>query len=165
MSTGFQIALVGCSGYAGRVLATLIDAHPHFHRDACPEPRTIPTDDARLESLASADAVVLALPAAPARQWTEVLMQREIHRVLDLSDAHRRDPGVHYALREVCGPTPHDARLVANPGCYPTATLLALAPLVRDGLVRDDGVCVVGASGATGAGKGLRDDLHFCHLE
>lgn len=111
------------------------------------------------------DALALALPSAPARAWTSVLLQSGSPCVVDLSDAHRHDPAIHYALRELQGPPPADARLIANPGCYPTATLLALAPLIREGLLEDSGVCVVGASGATGAGKGIRDDLHFCQLE
>jgi N-acetyl-gamma-glutamyl-phosphate reductase len=53
---------------------------------------------------------------------------------------------------------------VANPGCYPTATLLVLEPLVRLRLVEPEGIAVHGGSGASGAGKALREDLHFCEL-
>ncbi|HUG84322.1 MAG TPA: N-acetyl-gamma-glutamyl-phosphate reductase, partial [Euzebya sp.] len=53
------------------------------------------------------------------------------------------------------------AGLIAGPGCYPTATLLALAPLA--GLVDPSSVTIVGMSGASGAGKGLREDLHVSH--
>ncbi len=53
------------------------------------------------------------------------------------------------------------ARTVAVPGCYPTATVLALGPLVDLGLVGAGTVAVAALSGASGAGAALSDDLHF----
>lgn len=55
------------------------------------------------------------------------------------------------------------ARLVANPGCYPTATALALLPLAEAGLIAGP-VCVDGKSGASGAGRGLALGLHFSEV-
>src|SRR5207245_8253822 len=58
------------------------------------------------------------------------------------------------------------APLVANPGCYPTATLLALAPLVEAGLlVRDADIIIDAKSGVSGAGKTPSERTHFseCH--
>src|SRR5436190_329394 len=52
-----------------------------------------------------------------------------------------------------------DAELVANPGCYPTATLLALAPLARAGLIDD--VVVDAKSGVSGAGRAPSEQVHF----
>jgi N-acetyl-gamma-glutamyl-phosphate reductase len=53
--------------------------------------------------------------------------------------------------------------VVANPGCYPTATLLALAPLARAGLVRD--VVVDAKSGVSGAGRAASDKTHFVTVD
>jgi N-acetyl-gamma-glutamyl-phosphate reductase len=53
------------------------------------------------------------------------------------------------------------ATLIASAGCYPTAAGLALAPLLRDGLVESTGIVVDAASGASGAGRGAKDSLHF----
>jgi N-acetyl-gamma-glutamyl-phosphate reductase len=114
-------------------------------------------------ALRSCDAVALAVPEEPARAWAEALAAVDV-RVLDLSGAHRRVDGVHYGIPELFGAPPQQAKLVANPGCYPTATLLALAPLVRAKLVDNAGIPVVGCSGTSGAGKALRDDLHFSEL-
>jgi N-acetyl-gamma-glutamyl-phosphate reductase len=94
--------------------------------------------------------------------------------VVDLSGAHRfHDPqayaawyglehprpdglaGWSYALPEI---RPPNGRLVANPGCYATAVLLALAPLA--GLVEESGVVVDAKSGMTGAGRTLRASSH-----
>jgi N-acetyl-gamma-glutamyl-phosphate reductase len=56
------------------------------------------------------------------------------------------------------------ARTVAVPGCYPTATILALGPLVDAGLVGEGPVTVSALSGASGAGAGLSESLHFSAL-
>ena len=84
--------------------------------------------------------------------------------MLDLSGAHRLKDGIHYGVPELWGAAPADARIVANPGCYPTATLLGLAPLLRSGSIEPGPIAVVGASGSSGAGKILREDLHFSAL-
>lgn len=98
-------------------------------------------------------------------------------KVVDLSADHRfADPAAYEAAygaphpdHGLCdaaryGLTEHDradlagARLVANPGCYPTATLLALLPLIHEGLVAPGSRVVVDAkSGVSGAGKGPSD--------
>jgi N-acetyl-gamma-glutamyl-phosphate reductase len=69
-------------------------------------------------------------------------------------------PG-HYGLPELFGPPPLEPLLVANPGCYPTATLLALGPLVREGLVEPAGLIVDAKSGVTGAGRQAKEDYSF----
>ena len=48
------------------------------------------------------------------------------------------------------------ARLVANPGCYPTGALLAIAPLLKNGLIETKGIIVNSVTGVTGGGKNLR---------
>lgn len=121
-------------------------------------------DDEQLAELAACDAVALALPGEPARSWTTALLAAGARRVLDLSDAHRRDAAAHYGIPELFGAASPATRLVANPGCYPTATLLALQPLVAAGCIADESIAVLGTSGASGAGKGLADRLHFCNL-
>src|SRR5437660_8961814 len=74
--------------------------------------------------------------------------------------------GAAYGLTELNRGAVVDARLVANPGCYPTATLLALAPLVDAGLLAPGADIVVDAkSGVSGAGKTPSERTHFseCH--
>jgi N-acetyl-gamma-glutamyl-phosphate reductase len=56
------------------------------------------------------------------------------------------------------------ARLVSNPGCYATSVLLPLVPLLAGGLVDESDIVADAKSGATGAGRSLREDLLFCEL-
>jgi N-acetyl-gamma-glutamyl-phosphate reductase len=70
----------------------------------------------------------------------------------------------HYGLPELFGPPPEGTTLVSNPGCYPTATLLALAPLVRAGLVEDRGIVVDAKSGTTGAGRQAKEEHAFAEV-
>lgn len=51
--------------------------------------------------------------------------------------------------------------IIGNPGCYPTSIALGLAPLMKSGIVRDDGIVIDSKSGVTGAGRGLADNTHY----
>jgi len=53
------------------------------------------------------------------------------------------------------------ARLVANPGCYPTSAILALAPLLKEGIIEPRGIVIDSKSGATGAGAEAKASTHF----
>lgn len=68
-----------------------------------------------------------------------------------------------YGLTELHRDDVRGARLVANPGCYPTAAVLALAPLAREGLMGD--VVISAASGVSGAGRGGGERLHFVSVD
>jgi N-acetyl-gamma-glutamyl-phosphate reductase len=139
----------------------------------------VPLAAAALE--ADADVVCLALPDAAAAELAPALVEAGV-RVIDLSGAFRlRDAaararwypethalpaGVAYGLTERERGAVARARLVANPGCYPTATLLALSPLVEAGLlVAGADVIVDAKSGVSGAGKTPSERTHFseCH--
>jgi len=69
-----------------------------------------------------------------------------------------------YGLPELYREKIKDARLVANPGCYPTSVILALAPLLKKGLIEEDSIIVDAKSGATGAGRKLSLSTHFPEL-
>jgi N-acetyl-gamma-glutamyl-phosphate reductase len=66
-----------------------------------------------------------------------------------------------YGLPELSRSDLSGATLVASAGCYPTAAGLALAPLLRAGLLEPQGIIVDAASGVSGAGRGTKDTLHF----
>jgi len=70
-----------------------------------------------------------------------------------------------YGLPELYAAQLKDAELVANPGCYPTAVILGLRPLLDAGLVaRGRGIVCDCKSGTSGAGKAPRSDTHFCEV-
>jgi N-acetyl-gamma-glutamyl-phosphate reductase len=133
------------------------------------------------EGLARADIAFLALPDAPAAELAPGLVETGV-RVIDISGAFRLRDGtvrerwypdtrrvpehVAYGLTERERDSIKGARLVANPGCYPTAALLALAPLAFDGLLLPGTDIVVDAkSGVSGAGRTPNVRTHFseCH--
>ena len=58
-----------------------------------------------------------------------------------------------------------DASLVAVPGCYPTATTLALAPFLDGGVIAAEGIIVDAVSGVSGAGRAAKDHLHFSEVD
>ena len=58
----------------------------------------------------------------------------------------------------------HAPRIIGNPGCYPTSTLLPLIPLIRKGLIDPSTIVVDSKSGVSGAGRGLSETVHFCHV-
>jgi N-acetyl-gamma-glutamyl-phosphate reductase len=127
-----------------------------------------------------ADVVFLALPDSAAAELGPALVDAGV-RVIDLSgafrlrnadvrarwypDTHRLPEGVAYGLTERERGAIARAQLVANPGCYPTATLLALAPLVEAGLlVQGADVIVDAKSGVSGAGKTPSERTHFSEI-
>jgi N-acetyl-gamma-glutamyl-phosphate reductase len=71
----------------------------------------------------------------------------------------------HYGLPEVFGAPPPGAKLVANPGCYPTAAILALAPLLKAGLIEGSGIIVDAKSGVTGAGRQAKEEYSFAEID
>jgi N-acetyl-gamma-glutamyl-phosphate reductase len=134
---------------------------------------------------AGIDLVFLALPHANSREWAPQWLERGI-RVIDLSGAwrldqpanaavyklHDADPAQAAALQQeaVYGcPELHrtaiaGARLIANPGCYATSILLALAPLLRAGLIDlAHGIICDAKSGVSGAGKSPSPKTHYMY--
>ena len=133
----------------------------------------VPLDVDRL--VATADVVFLALPEAASAELAPLLVDRGV-RVVDLSGAFRirneadrqrwypatraLPAGTVYGLSERYRDAITSARLVSNPGCYPTAALLAIEPLSAAGLL--DGSIVIDAkSGISGAGKTPSERTHF----
>lgn len=74
-------------------------------------------------------------------------------------------PGFAYGLPELFRDQITGASAVATPGCYPTSAALAMAPLVRDGLVELDTIVVDAASGVSGAGRPPKPNTTFCAVD
>ena len=117
-------------------------------------------DDARL--------IFSALPHGVSAAWV-ARAQAAGAKVVDLSaDLRPGNPassGIPYGLTEITRDAVRTSDVVANPGCYPTAILLALHPLARSGAIAADGtISVSAASGTTGAGSSARTDLLFSEI-
>lgn len=128
-----------------------------------------------------ADVVFTALPHQSAMAAIPGLLAAGC-RVVDLSADYRlRDPAVYqawyqphtspellaeavYGLPELYRETIAPARLVANPGCYPTSAALALAPLLQAGLIDPATIIIDSKSGTSGAGRGAKVDSLFCEV-
>lgn len=69
-----------------------------------------------------------------------------------------------YGLPELHRTEIRNARLVANPGCYPTSAILALAPLLKNGLIDASSIVIDSKSGVSGAGRSATQDTHFTEV-
>ncbi len=136
----------------------------------------IPIEPLELEQLHGIDAAIVAYPHAAAAPTVGGLRERDV-RVVDLSadfrlrslDAYQHWYGEHprpdllgeavYGLTELHRQEIATAAIVANPGCYPTASLLALAPLARAGLIAD--VVIDAKQGISGAGRVFDETTHL----
>jgi N-acetyl-gamma-glutamyl-phosphate reductase len=176
-------AILGCAGYAGQETLDRLLAHPELEpialgsdslagqRASTLDPRLngdLPPFVTNGEALAAgADVVFVCL----GHEEAAALEPPDAEVVVDLSGAHRLHdaslysdwygfthprPGAwSYGLPELFPPEPP---LVANPGCYAVAALLALAPLM--GAIDPAGVVVDAKSGVSGAGRGLKASSH-----
>jgi N-acetyl-gamma-glutamyl-phosphate reductase len=190
MSERMRVAVVGATGYGGAELVRLLAHHPRAEVTVATSSRSAgkplnaecpwlasdlilsPLDTATLD----ADVVFLCQEAGFAMEHAGALAARM--KVIDLSaDFRLKDPQVYertygrpyvdpgvppvYGLPELVDREDiRRASLIANPGCYPTASALGLAPLVREGLLA--GVPVIDAkSGVSGAGRSRKESEYL----
>lgn len=169
------VGVLGASGYAGRELCALIARHPRLElafatanerrgeqaRLGGRDVRFVAHDDA---PLTNAELVFSALPHGTSATWVARAHNAGV-KAVDLSSDLRPGnghEGVPYGLTEFARTELQDASVVANPGCYPTAILMALVPLAKRGLILPGStVNATAASGVTGAGLTARTDLLF----
>ncbi len=167
----FELKSLTARSDVGRRLSAL---YPH-HRVS------FELEEFEIDRHAEVDVAVIAYPHGQAAPLAAVLRERGV-RVVDLSaDFRLRDPALYEAwyrahpapelLEQAVYGLPElgyreriaQADLVANPGCYPTAALLALAPLARAGLLAD--VVIDAKSGVSGAGRAATEKTHFVAVD
>jgi N-acetyl-gamma-glutamyl-phosphate reductase len=109
----------------------------------------------------AADVVILCLPDDAARETVQLAPSNKA-RFIDASTAHRIHPEWVYGLPELNNAQRsqiQSARLVSNPGCYPTGFLLAIAPLVEQGLLKlSSPISVSAVSGYSGGGRQMMEE-------
>jgi N-acetyl-gamma-glutamyl-phosphate reductase len=178
-----RVGVFGATGYTGQELVRLLRRHPRV-RVAF----TTGSTGAHVAHEAGlglqADAYFLAMPHGLAATYASRLREeRPGAVVVDLSgdlrlptaESYKRWYGQDhkaphligqavFGLCEAYADRLRGARLVSNPGCYATSVLLPLIPLLRAGLVDGADIVADAKSGATGAGRSLREDLLFCEV-
>ena len=170
-----EVATVTAHSRAGQLVGeytpSLAAAYPGMVYEAA--------DPKDLDAFDGLDLVFCALPHGESQRIVPALRER-VGLIVDLAaDFRLRDPALYptwygeaheapalldqavYGLPELFRHSLDGATLVASAGCYPTAAGLALAPLVRAGLVEPSGIIVDAASGTSGAGRSATDSLHF----
>ena len=172
------VGVLGASGYAGRELCSLLMQHPRFNlafatannqrgEKFSAGKREIEFIDGDAADLSAAAIVFSALPHGASAEWVKRASDAGA-RVVDLSADMRPGSGakgVPYGMPELERKGIDTAAIVANPGCYPTAILLAVAPLIRAGLVAKGGQIIVNAaSGVTGAGNSPKREMLFAEV-
>lgn len=191
MSQKIRVGVYGASGYAGQNVVEILAHHPHcelvfatsntYVGQHVPntELRYIPSDEAELDRV---DAIFLALPHKTSAPIAKQGLDAGV-RVIDLSADLRLDDAetyeqwyhvahphpellpVPYGLPEMYRDEIAGAQVVAVPGCYPTATLLGLYPLLRVQALSLEAPIVVDAkSGVSGAGRKPSEKTHFVEV-
>ena len=190
-----RVSVAGATGYTGQELLRLLSRHPDVVISAATSSGATPARrlpaltrlwDGQITPLdvdalaRESDLVFLALPDTAASELAPRLVASGV-RVVDLSGAfrladhalrgrwypetHDLPEGVAYGLTELHREDIRRARLLSNPGCYPTAALLALTPLERAGwLLPGTDVIVDAKSGVSGAGKTPSERTHFSEV-
>lgn len=134
------------------------------------------------ESLADkADIVFFAAPSGVSSQWVPSLVEQG-RICIDLAADFRLDGSTYrkwykgeppsdfwlsqsaYGLSEWFAPSIRKANVIANPGCYPTAALMVLIPLLKQGILDGDSVVIDGKSGMSGAGRSVKQQSLFCEI-
>jgi N-acetyl-gamma-glutamyl-phosphate reductase len=168
---GVDIAVLTANTHAGKPVH---EVFPHLGGLALPI--LIKNEDANWSGI---DAVFCGLPHATSQEVIAKLPRAL--KIIDMSaDFRLRDAAVYekwygvphkapalqseavYGLTEHYRDDIRKARLIACPGCYPTAALLMLLPLVKKGLIEVDDIIIDAKSGVSGAGRSLKQNLLFC---
>lgn len=175
-----RIGIVGVSGYGGSELLRLCVGHPTFEVAYASGESTVgQTLGQRFPALAGRpeaalviesfvpeklEGIDLLFASLPTGKSSEPLSRVPAGtKIVDVGGDHRYAEGWVYGLTELPGQRERirQATRLANPGCYPAASLLALAPLVREGLVEPEGIAIDAKSGVTGTGRGGASEFGY----
>ncbi len=187
-----RAGIVGHSGYSGAELVKILRRHPRVEPVLVDHRSDVSGGPDGIERMAWSPGMLaethiavlfLATPAEVSMELAPAALEHGV-KVIDLSGAFRLRTGENYrrwygsdharpdllaeaayGLPEFCRDRIRHARLVANPGCYPTAANLALQPLLQAGVIdRGAGVVCDAKSGVSGAGKKPAARTHFCEV-
>lgn len=170
-----QILHYGSRSYAGQAYASVFPAFHERVQELCAE-------DDIAQAAEVCDVIFTATPQGYLSQRLKAEYLEKC-RFIDLSADYRiKDVQVYeqwyklqhgspelltqavYGLPELNREQIREARLIANPGCYPTVSFLSVYPLIKEGLIDPDTLVINALSGATGAGRGEKLANLFCEV-
>ncbi len=175
-----KIGIVGVSGYGGGELLRLCAGHPAFEiayvggeatagqalAQRFPALGGHPAGKLVIqpfapEKISGVDLLFVSLPTGKSRE--PLARVPKSVKVVDVGGDHRFVEGWTYGLTELPGQRDkvRGTSRLANPGCYPAAALLALTPLVKEGLIESEGIVIDAKSGITGTGRGGASDYGY----
>ena len=170
---GIRAGIVGISGFGGGEALRLIAAHPAFDLvyaagEGSAGSRLVdryPGVPARLaglviekwdpDTLPELDLLFASLPTGTSAEALARVPPQV--KIVDLGGDHRHVEGWTYGLADVWPDRISGQSRIANPGCFPAATLTALAPLLSGGLIAPDRIVIDAKTGISGAGRGGAD--------
>ncbi len=168
----FQLHSIISSSQTGTLICNV---YPHLQH------LSLPLTELSIDTLAEeVDVIFFATPPGISSLWAPQLVDRG-KCVIDLSGDFRLDPIAYeewykkpaatshldqavYGLSEWFREEIAGATLISNPGCYPTATLLALAPLLQEKFIDPSSIIIDAKSGVTGAGRGLNQAILYSEV-
>ena len=168
-----RVGIVGVSGYGGGEALRLCASHPTFQvayvagessagQKLSERFPGVPTDLGSLviqkwdpTNLPELDVLFASLPTGESKDALAKVPSRT--RIVDIGGDHRFAEGWTYGMADVWPEQIRQATRVANPGCYPAASLTALAPLVAAKLIDPATIIIDAKSGVSGAGRGGGD--------
>lgn len=168
-----EVAYLTADKHAGKGIS---DVFPHLRGFL--DLRLEPLDPGALPK--DIEVVFLALPHGESAKTVGELYKRDL-KIIDLGADFRLSHKIYrdwygehpcpeliskaaYGIPEINRSEIKRAKLVANPGCYPTSAILGLAPLLKAKLIEPDSIIVDSKSGVSGAGRSPSLDNHFCEV-
>jgi len=169
-----RVGIVGIAGYGGGETLRYVAQHPEFELVYAAGESTVgtsvgerypqtPAEIAKIviekfdpSALKNIDVLFTSLPTGASKE--PLAMVDASIKIVDIGGDHRYVPGWTYGLADVWPEQIKNKTRIANPGCYPAATLTALAPLLHHKLIEPNHIIVDAKSGVSGAGRGGGDN-------
>ena len=188
-----RVGILGATGYTGVILTKLLLNHPGVEISYLSSeqhagkyfyevyPNFLGRFNGKLKPVdlkdisESCDLVFCATPNGFSSDFVPKLLSKNNNiKVIDLSADFRlektiklgkkQDLKITYGLPEIKRAEIKTSSVIANPGCYPTSVILALAPIIKSKMIDLNSIIIDSKSGVSGAGKQLKSELQFCEI-
>ena len=167
-----EVAVLGSKSFAGQPIS---EVYPNLRGILDKE-----CEETDIDKVAECDVAFTALPHGASKEVIPTIIERGV-KVIDLSGDFRYDDAAVYekwygqkhsspellkesvyGLPELYRDKIKGARIIGNPGCYTTCSILGAYPLLKSGVGSAENIIIDAKSGVTGAGRGLSQQTHFC---